>query len=315
MSQQQLGAATGDAGTVTVRVQVVDVESAALDLVVPTYLPAKDVTQRIARDASLGAYWPDGKRRSFWLRARGRLLGEDERLQDLGVVSGELIHILPQPPEGSEVVERPPEYPRAKGYRGGNMVVMAGTALSTIAFAVLWGLSLTVESGLVQAGVLGLVPSLATALLATSTARHLFGPKGGWKIPVVGFTFFLPLFLLVFVPAYLLGIEPLSLGVSAGAGLLAGIGGVIMGFVAWMGAVERLPDSATAEDAGAMVVAEANVVQCAICGGNVDLDDSDNRQDCVYACGRVFHAGCYRARAAIAREGQCAVCGYQPGAA
>ena len=37
----QLGAAAADAGTVTVRVQVVDVESAALDLVVHGVLRAK----------------------------------------------------------------------------------------------------------------------------------------------------------------------------------------------------------------------------------------------------------------------------------
>ncbi|TVQ94133.1 MAG: hypothetical protein EA397_03215 [Deltaproteobacteria bacterium] len=312
MMQQQLGG-PADAGTVTVRVQVVDVEAAALDLVVPTYLPAKDVTQRIARDANLGAYWPDGTRRKFWLRARGRLLGEDERLQDLGVVSGELIHILPQPPDGSEVIERPPEYPRAKGYRGGNLAVMAGAALNTIGFTVLWALALTVEGGWIEAAILGLVPALAVALLATSTARHLFGPAGGWKIPVVALLFFFPLLAIAFVPAFLLGVEPMYLGASAGAGLLAGFGGVIMGFLSWFGAVEPLPERTTAE-ATALAVVEQSVAQCAICGGNVDLNDLDNRQDCVYSCGRVFHMGCYRARAAIAPEGQCAVCAYQPGA-
>lgn len=308
---QQLGGAPADAGTVTVRVQVVDVESAALELVVPTYLPAKDVTQRIARDANLGAYWPDGTRRKFWLRARGRLLGEEERLQDLGVVSGEVVHILPQPPEGSGVIERPPEYPRNKGYRGGNMAVMIGTALKAVAFTALWALALTVEGGWLQAAVLGLMPALAASLLATSTIRHLFGPSGGWKIPVVAVLFFIPLLIFAFIPAFFLGVDPASLGVSAGAGLLAGIGGVIMGFLSWFGAVEPLPESTTAEQT-AIAVVEQSVAQCAICSGNVDLNDADNRQDCIYQCGRVFHAGCYRARAAIAPEGQCAVCGYQP---
>jgi uncharacterized ubiquitin-like protein YukD len=301
-----------DAGTVTLRVQVVDVESAALDLVVATYLPAKDVTQRIARDANLGAYWPDGTRRKFWLRARGRLLGEEERLQDLGVVSGEIVHILPQPPEGAGVVERPPEYPKSRGYRGGNMAVMLSTALATIGFAALWSLALTVETGLLAAGVIGLVPSLATALLATSTARHLFGPKGSWKIPVVAVVFFFPLFALAFVPGFALGVDPTSLGVSAVAGLLAGIGGILMGFLAWFGAVEPLPENTVAQNT-ALAVVQQSVAQCAICGGEVDLSNAELRQDCVYQCGRVFHSGCYRARATIAREGQCAVCGYQPG--
>ena len=54
-----------DAGTVPVRVQVIDLETNALDMVVPTYLPASDLTQRVARDAGLGAYWEDGTRRHF----------------------------------------------------------------------------------------------------------------------------------------------------------------------------------------------------------------------------------------------------------
>ena len=36
--------------TVTLRVQVIDMRSFTLDLQVPTYLPAQDLTQRIARD-------------------------------------------------------------------------------------------------------------------------------------------------------------------------------------------------------------------------------------------------------------------------
>src|SRR5688572_11896464 len=111
MTAPQYAAMPQDAQSVPVRVQVIDLEPFALDMVVPTYLPARDLTQRVARDAGLGAYWPDGTRRMFYLRARGRLLAEDERLQDLGVVAYELLHLLPQPPEGSGLEERPPEYP------------------------------------------------------------------------------------------------------------------------------------------------------------------------------------------------------------
>ena len=49
-----------DSQTVTVRVQVIDMESFTLDLRVPNYLPARDLTQRIARDAGLEAHWADG---------------------------------------------------------------------------------------------------------------------------------------------------------------------------------------------------------------------------------------------------------------
>ena len=38
----------------------------------------------------------------------------------------------------------------------------------------------------------------------------------------------------------------------------------------------------------------------------------DVKADCTFGCGRVFHAGCYRARQSLADGGGCAVCGYQP---
>lgn len=312
----QLGAGSSDAGTVNVRVQVVDVESAALDLVVPTYLPAKDVTQRIARDASLGAYWPDGSRRTFWLRARGRLLGEEERLQDLGIVPGELIHILPQPPEGSSVIERPPEYPHTTGYRGGNIVVMIASALLMLVFAGFWGVALLVELDVASAIGLGGIPAIALALLAVSTARHLWGPPGSSiKIPLTALGLFVPVFALTFAPSFMFGTDSTNLVIALVAGLLLGLCGLFMGWLAWFGAVEPLPERVESLNDGAGAVAQAQVAQCAICGQDVDLGDASTRQDCVYQCGRVFHQGCYRARAAIAPEGQCAVCGYQPGAA
>lgn len=309
-----IGQQAGDAGTVTVRVQVVDVESGALDLVVPTYLPAKDVTQRIARDANLGAYWPDGTRRTFWIRARGRLLGPEERLQDLGIVPGELIHILPQPPEGSAVIERPPELPHTTGYRSGSMIVMIGSGLSMMAYACLWALGLTVATDLVLALVLGFVPAVALALLCVSIARHLFGPPGSSvRIPLVAFVAFLPVFLMAYVPAFLLEVDSTNLGLSMAVGFLSGVGGLVMGWLAWYGAVEPLPERDLTE-ADLRQPDQVTVAQCAICGQNVDLMDMETRYDCGYGCGRVFHQGCYRARAAISREGQCAVCGYEPGA-
>jgi uncharacterized ubiquitin-like protein YukD len=294
-------------------VQVVDVESGALDLVVPTYLPAKDVTQRIARDASLGAYWPDGTRRTFWIRARGRLLGEEERLQDLGVVNGELIHILPQPPVGSAVIERTPEYPHSTGYRGGSLLVMISSALLMLLFAGFWALALTVELGVVTALILGVVPAVGLALLAVSTARHLWGPPGSSiKIPLTAFVLFIPIFGGAFIPAFWFGGDQNNVIIALVAGLLTGLAGLFMGWLAWFGAVEPLPEKTEVDVGAAAVAAEPQVAQCAVCGQNVDLADMSTRQDCVYSCGRVFHQGCYRARAAIAPEGQCAVCGYRP---
>src|SRR5690606_8320968 len=63
-----MSVAAPQAGTVQLHVQVLDVEPFSLDVELPTYLPARDLTQRVARDAGLGAYWEDGTRRRFWLR-------------------------------------------------------------------------------------------------------------------------------------------------------------------------------------------------------------------------------------------------------
>ena len=134
------------------------------------------------------------------------------------------------------------------------------------------------------------------------------------KIPLTAFGLFVPIFGLAFVPAFLLGGEQENVVIALVAGILIGLGGLFMGWLAWFGAVEALPEKEDLSE-GTTATAQAQVAQCAICGQNVDLADATTRQDCVYACGRVFHQGCYRARAAIAPEGQCAVCGYQPPAA
>ena len=121
-----------DAQTVTLRVQVVDLQPFTLDLQVPNYLPARDLTQRIARDAGLKAYWQDGRRRLYWLRARGRLVQDHEVLSDLSVVNGELVYLLPEPPADSGVAERPPAYPTNRGYQAKGTVALLGALLGAI---------------------------------------------------------------------------------------------------------------------------------------------------------------------------------------
>ena len=132
--------------TVQLRVQVIDLGARVLDLQVPTYLPARDLTVRLARDAGLEAWWPGNRRRRFWLRARGRLVQEDERLADLGVVNGELIYLLPEPPDGT-VAEQPPELPVTRGYAGAGVPVLIGSVLATLAWAGAWGMALTAARG------------------------------------------------------------------------------------------------------------------------------------------------------------------------
>jgi hypothetical protein len=294
-----------DAGTVPVHVQVIDLKPFSLDLVVPTYLPARDLTQRVARDAGLGAYWPDGTRREYWLRARGRLLEPEEKLQDLGVVPYELLHLLPQPPPGSGLEERPPEYPVNKGYAAaGNLNVVIGL-VAVFLWTALWAASLTIEHGVVH----GLLPGVGLSLLTVSLARHLWGGVGSQiRIPVTAFLLFAPLLVLAGVPALLGGAPFSDLGLSLGSAFIGGAFGILLGWLAWYGAVEPLPAVVLQE----VKQAEARVTwPCGICGGAVT---ADVKAECAFACGRVFHQGCYTAKNALGDGKTCAVCGFVPAA-
>ena len=303
----QLGAGPADAGTVPVRVQVIDLEPFALDLVVPTYLPARDLTQRVARDAGLGAYWEDGSRRLFWLRARGRLLQDEERLEDLGIVPHELLHLLPQPPEGSGVQERIPEYPENKGYAAAGTINALNGLVGVMVWTGLWALALTVS----QSFTVGILPSLGLSLLCTSFARHLLGGQGSnWKVPIVGLFVYLPLVVIACMPGVALSGVPIAkMAMAVAPGIIGGMIGVGMAWLAWYGAVEALPQVTRHAEVAKAV--QEQTWQCGICGGTVT---QDVRADCVYQCGRVFHVGCYRARQSVSRSDGCAVCGYTPAA-
>jgi hypothetical protein len=294
-----------DAGTVQVRVQVIDLEPFALDLVVPTYLPARDLTQRVARDAGLGAYWEDGTRRLFWLRARGRLMQDDERLQDLGVVAHELLHLLPQPPDGAGVMERAPEYPPNKGYAGAGWLNVMGALLMLLVWTAGWSLALTVSQSLLT----GLLPALGLALLATSFSRHLWGGQGSAiRIPVTALLVYSSLLVLAVVPVAIFAeASPLSLALAIAPAIIGGLFGVMLGWLAWYGAVEPLPKPTPA--AQRLQDAAHAAVPCGICGGPVT---PDVKTECVFACGRSFHSGCYKARQSLSRADGCAVCGFRP---
>lgn len=308
--------------TVTVRVQVIDMDAFTLDLQVPTYLKARDLTQRVARDAGLKAYWDSGRRRLYWLRARGRLLGDEETLADLGVIDGELVYLLPEPPPGSGVMEQKPDYPENRGYMGKGTLALLGGLLACVTWAVGWGFALDMA----RTELTVWVPGLALGLLSTGFARHAWGGESSsLRVLLTGMILFPMLFALALVvPIGLAGIEqsfpdgPLQ-SVSGGdpalifsdsvGGLLLGFVGVFMGWLAWWGAVEALP----AEEAVQQQVQEqaaAAVVQCAICGGDVQ---ADVRWECQHACGRYFHVGCYKARASVYRgdDSRCAVCSAQ----
>ncbi len=300
-----------DAGVVNVRVQVIDLKSVVLDLQVPTYLPARDLTQRIARDAGLEAHWADGKRRLYFLRARGRLLRDDEKLQDLGVINGELVYLLPEPPHGSGVVEQPPEYPETHDYAGAGWLTLIGSFLGVTLWAVLWGIALTSDRGLLITS----LPGFALGFLCTLLARHAWGGTASRvRIAATALVLTVSITFVAFLTPIIFndGSVPISgelffqVYADSLVGFILGVVGVFLGWLAWWGAVEPLPArEVVVQEQAAQVVA---VVPCAICGQPVD---PTVRSDCQHACGKVFHQGCYRAKAAVYRgdKSKCAVCG------
>jgi uncharacterized ubiquitin-like protein YukD len=292
-----------DPNTVTVRVQVIDLKPFTLDLQLPTYLPARDLTQRVARDAGLEAHWGDGRRRLYWLRARGRLMADEEALADLGVVQGELVYLLPEPPAGSGVVERTPEYPETHDYSGAGVGAIVASLAMVLAWSAGWGVALAHDRGTATVT----LPALALGFFCASLARHAWGGRGNQaRIAATG----LALHLLFTVIAYL-GPVAVSDAKATDAwqavtpGILTGIVGVLLGWLAWWGAVEPLPAREVVEAEAARP--EEAAVPCGICGGMVD---PGVRAACVHGCGQVFHQGCWRAKVAVYRgdANTCAIC-------
>ena len=295
----------GGKQTVTVRVQAIDMNSFTLDLMVPTYLPARDLTQRVARDAGLDAYWEDGGRRLYWLRARGRLLNDDETLGQLGVIDGELVYLLPEPPPGSGVMEQPPDYPETKGYAGKGTINILGAVLGVMVWAVGWGLALTIDRNSWTI----LLPGLGMGFLCTSLSRHMWGGQGNQtRIAVTSIIFFLLVFVVAFLPAAVLDENAAIVYSESVQGFVVGLVGVFMGWLAWWGAVEPLPESQAVTEAQTQTTMAT--VTCDICGGDVT---PDVRTECQYGCGKYFHTGCYQARVAVYRGDarHCAICNAQ----
>jgi uncharacterized ubiquitin-like protein YukD len=292
--------------TVRVRVQVIDMQPQLLQLQLPTYLPTRDITQRIARDAGLTAHWQDKRRRLYWIEARGRLLGEDETLADLGIVNHELIYLLPEPPAGSGVEEQVPQYPENRGYAGKGLGAVAMSLLILLVWAVLWGIALTVERSTWAVA----IPGIATGLFSVSLSRHMWGGLGSQlRILLTAAPVFVLVFVVVFLPTIMTsGLDAVSVAYRESVvGFVTGFVGIFLGWLAWWGSVEPLPAVEQKVEVAQQQVVTAN---CGICQGGVT---PDVRKDCEYGCGHVFHTGCHQARLAVYRGDPrfCAVCNSQ----
>lgn len=298
-----------DQHVVHLRVQVIDLESSTLDVQVPTYLPARDLTQRFARDAGLEAHWPDGRRRLFWLRARGRLLRDEERLLDLGVVNGELVHLLPEPPPGSGVVEQVPDYPPNRGYLGQGLPALFVALGATMAWSLAWGVALAQE----RSPAVTTLPGLALGLLCSGLARHAWGGRGTQlRILVTAMVLVLPITTVAFLSPKLAelvfgfpAVDLLQVYMEGIPGILLGIMGAMVGWISWWGAAEPLPPAPKVKVEAAVAPLTGT---CGICGQAVE---PAVRYECPHTCGKVFHKGCWSARKAVYRgdAARCIVCG------
>jgi len=289
--------------TVNVRVQVIDMKSFILDLQVPNYLPARDLTQRIARDAGLDSHWPDGRRRLYWLRARGRLLEDHEALKDLGVVPSELVYLLPEPPPGSGVMEQVPDYPKNEGYMAKGIFALLGSIALVITWSVGWGVALSVA----RTPLITIFPGIGLGLLCASLARHLWGsgPGNSPRVVATGLLLFLGIASVAFAAPALFGDEALGTMYSeAIPGFVSGLAGVLVGWLAWWGPVEALPEQPKVTQEAVQAIA---TVPCGVCGLPVT---PEVRFDCPHRCGRVFHVGCHKARVSVYRGDarKCPIC-------
>lgn len=287
-----------DQNTVSLRVQVIDMEPQILDLRLPIFLKSSDLSQRIAREAGLQSYWPDRTRKLYALRARGRLLQPNETLGDLGVINNELLYILPQIRPGSSLLEQQPEYPAESVHKAGKLGILITLLCVIIFFSVNWGFALAEEGNLLTL----CLPAIAVGILCSSFSRHAWGGKA-MQPRVIGSAVLL--YAMVLVPCYFVSLlVPVDEGFIRRMlpGIITGMVGLLISWLSWWGAVEPLiKRTAVVRE----VVQQETVRICVICGGGVApemLTHCSHGQPC--------HKGCYTASATAYRgpEGFCHVC-------
>ena len=284
--------------TVSLRVQEIDMEPQILDLRLPTFLKSSDLSQRIAREAGLQAYWSDRTRKLYALRARGRLLAPNETLGDLGVINNELLYILPQIRLGSPLFEQQPEYPVESMRKAGKLSTLIILLVVIMFFSVNWGFALAEEGSWISL----CLPAIAVGVLCSSFSRHAWGGKA-IQPRVVGSA--LLVYIMALVPCFFISfLVPTDDGFLQRMfpGIITGIVGLLISWLSWWGAVEPL-----IKRKKEIQEEEKQAVQyvCVICGGSV-------AENMLTYCshGQPCHKGCFTASATAYRgpEGFCHVC-------
>ena len=275
---------------VRLRIQIIDIEPKQIDVTVPRYLAADNLSQRVIRDAGLQSHWKSGYRRNYMFRARGRVIHPKETLEHLGVVDGELIYLLPDPDPAAGVIEQNPEYPIINAYLGQGLPKLIGTISLVLLFSFFWGMALTTS----QHWVVITLPSLGLATLCVSFARHAWGGRPSQvKIGFTAFTLYIiALGPPLFAPVLRVGISWAEFLSVLGPGIIMGIGALIISWLAWWAPVEPLTRRAVEENRQA----ESEALPCCgICGREVQ---NNVRAVCQYNCvpGEVLHSGCMEAK-------------------
>ena len=291
---------------VRVRVQVIDAQPSILSTTVATYLPMDQLTQLIARESGLQAFWPNGVRRLYWLRARGRLLQPNETLADVGVVGDELVYLLPQPPPDMTAYEQSPDYPERHPYLGQGYPILI-LSLFNIMF---WGLGWCIAIQFEPTWWISVLPGLGFGVLNVHFARHIWGGRAS-RIRVWITASVFMVVMVAFSMFCVLLLPPLDAELSMAdflwqilPGLFLALISIIVAYIAWWGPVEPLTvgPKAVVEDN-----TEAALPICGICGTGVEADVLVR---CQYRCSRIFHTGCYSQVMRSYRDDPrfCAVC-------
>lgn len=279
--------------TVRVRVQVIDVQPRILQTSVATYLPMDQLTQLIARESGLQAFWSNGVRRLYWLRARGRLLQSHETLAEVGVVGDELVYLLPQPPDGMAAFEQNPDYPDRHPYLGqGYFNLVLG--LFGIVFWVLgWGIAIHYQ----PVWWVSLLPSFGFGVWNVHFSRHIWGGSPSKiRIIVTAMVFMLlslsfGMFFVHILPIWDIEMETKAFMRQLLPGVITAMIAVLVTYMAWWGSVEPLRMGRKVIQ---QAVEEQPLPNCGICGAGVEPDVLVHSKNKCWSCSqRVFHTGCY----------------------
>ena len=267
---------------------MIDIEPKQIDVTVPRYLAADNLSQRVIRDAGLQSHWKSGYRRNYTFRARGRVIHPKETLENLGVVNGELIYLLPEPDPALGIIEQNPEYPKVHDYLGQGIPMLAGTISLVLVFSFFWGMALTTS----QHWIVTIVPSLGLATLCISFARHAWGGRASqMRVGLTGLALYIialgPPF---FAPVFRAGISFGEFLSVLGPGVVMGIGALIISWLAWWGPVEPLNRQVVEEQRRLEEVGVRN--KCGVCKREIDAKFEVH---CSY-CGHYFHIGCMEAK-------------------